>query len=109
MPNEILMLIYVNVRLVEPLILSFWKFEHFLCNCRVVEDLISTFSRACLTVKFTSPDVRIELGLGLGNLIGWSALAEQTFSRDLSMGQIHVRSCVHLHMLDERSGQLLAK
>ena len=57
MPNEILMLIYVNVRLVEALILSFWKFEHFLCNCRVVEDLISTFSRACLTVKFTSPDV----------------------------------------------------
>ena len=33
MPNEILMLIYVNVRLVEALILSFWKFEHFLCNC----------------------------------------------------------------------------
>ena len=29
MPNEILMLIYVNVRLEEPLILSFWKFEHF--------------------------------------------------------------------------------
>ena len=27
----------------------------------------------------------------LGNAIGWSALAEQTFSRDLSMGQIHVR------------------
>ena len=48
-------------------------------------------------------------GLGLGNAIGWSALAEQTFSRDLSMGQIHVRTCVHLHMLDERSGQLLAK
>ena len=48
-------------------------------------------------------------GLGLGNAIGWSALAEQTFSQDLSMGQIHVRSCVHLRMLDERSGQLLAK
>ena len=48
-------------------------------------------------------------GLGLGNAIGWSALAEQTFSRDLSMGQIHVRTWVHLHMLDERSGQLLAK
>ena len=48
-------------------------------------------------------------GLGLGNAIGWSALAEQTFSQDLSMEQIHVRSCVHLHMLDKRSGQLLAK
>ena len=57
MPNEILMLIYVNVRLVEALILSFRKFEHFLCNCRVVEDLVSTFTRASLTVKFTSPDV----------------------------------------------------
>ena len=74
-----------------------------------MEDLIPTFSRACLTVKFSSPDVRIELGLGLGNAIGWSALAEQTFSQDLSMGLIHVRSCVHLRMLDERSGQLLAK
>ena len=29
MPNEILMLIYVSVRLVEASILSFWKFEHF--------------------------------------------------------------------------------
>ena len=46
MPNEILMLIYVNVRLVEALILSFRKFEHFLCNCWVVEHLIKVSSQS---------------------------------------------------------------
>ena len=45
-------------------------------------------------------------GLGLGNAIGWSPLAEQTRSIH---GTNTCQSCVHLRMLDERSGQLLAK
>ena len=94
---------YANSAVLMQIVLFWCKLSHLsqftlFCRkwhfCRKIRALAGTFGSA----------IRRRLLLMMS-----AALAEQTFSRDLSMGQIHVRSCVHLHMLDERSGQLLAK